>query len=82
MKCSVTSQEIHQALQNNKNRPQRMAVFFREIKDIHDLDPKLKSKFSDTNDETLQLLNDTKTCIRNALPPENIFTYRVRIIET
>jgi len=64
-------------LKNNENSPQRMAVFFREIKDLDDLDPKLKSKFSDTDDETRQLLDITNTCIRDALPADSIFTYRV-----
>ncbi|CAF4038756.1 unnamed protein product [Rotaria magnacalcarata] len=74
---SVTSQEIYRALQNNDQQPQRMVAFFRELKDIDDLDSKLKLKFSDTDEETQKLLDDTKTLIRDALLPENVFAYRV-----
>ena len=74
----MTAKEIYWALKSNESCSQRMIVFFREIEDINDLDVKLKSKLSDTVDEETQhLLDDIKTCIRNALPPENILTYRV-----
>lgn len=62
----------------NVDRPQRMAVFFRDIEDFDQFQPKLKAKFMDGNDEmTEELLSDTKTIIRNALPSDNIFTYKV-----
>jgi hypothetical protein len=73
----VTAKEIYRALKLNENCPQRMIVFFREIEDIDGIDPKIKKKFIDSSDETKTLLNDTKTIIRHALSPENIYTYSV-----
>ncbi len=77
MKISVTAKEIYRALKRNESCPQRMVVFFREIEDIDGMDPDIKKKFIDSNDEGEQLFNDTKTDIRNALSSENIFTYSV-----
>ncbi|CAF3802489.1 unnamed protein product [Rotaria sordida] len=54
-----------------------MVAFFREIKDIDELDIKLKSKLIDTDDETEILLNQIKSSIREKLPLENQFNYRV-----
>jgi hypothetical protein len=73
----VTAKEIYRALKNNESCPQRMVVFFREIEDIDDIDPTIKTKFIDSNEEVEQLFNDTKTDIRRGLPSENIFTYSV-----
>jgi hypothetical protein len=54
-----------------------MVCFFREIEDIDQLDLKLKSKLIDTDDETEILLNELKSIIREKLPLENQFNYRV-----
>ncbi|CAF1181407.1 unnamed protein product [Rotaria sordida] len=76
---TVTAKEIYQALNNNKNQPQRIVAFFREIEDIDHFDSKLKVKFSDTNDEHGELvLTDLKTFIETELGPNNIFTYRIK----
>lgn len=76
----MTAKEIYRALENNKGCSQRMLAFFRVIEDIDSFDAKKLKKFRDTNDnETQQLLTEIGTDIRNALPSENIFTYRVCI---
>ncbi|CAF1169493.1 unnamed protein product [Rotaria sordida] len=76
---TVTAKEIYQALNNNKNQPQRIVAFFREIEDIDHFDSKLKVKFSDTNDEHGEsVLTDLKTFIETELGPNNIFTYRIK----
>ncbi|CAF4251319.1 unnamed protein product [Rotaria sp. Silwood2] len=74
---SVTAKEIVRALENNAIDPQRMVAFFREIEDINELDIKLKSKLIDTDHETEILLNQIKSNIRERLPLENQFNYRV-----
>lgn len=78
----VTADEIYRALSNNENRPQRMVAIFREIEDLDQFEPNLKGKFTDENDPVIKdLLNDIKTTIRNALPKENLLTYKVCSIE-
>ncbi|CAF4105784.1 unnamed protein product, partial [Adineta steineri] len=74
---SVTAKEIIRALENNAIDHQRMVSFFREIEDIDQLDARLKSKLADTDNETEVLLNEIKSNIREKLPRENQFTYRV-----
>lgn len=62
----------------NENRPERMVAFFRDIEDFDKFQSDLKAKFTDDNDEmTEKLLNDTKTIIRDKLPDDKIFTYKV-----
>ena len=73
----VTAKEINRALENNAIEPQRMVSFFREIDDIHQLDLPLKSKLVDTDTETELLLSQLKSSIREKLPLENQFSYRV-----
>ncbi|CAF4754750.1 unnamed protein product [Rotaria sp. Silwood1] len=74
---SVTAKEIIRALENNITDPQRMVAFFRVIEDIDEFDVKFKSKFIDTDHETEILLNEIKSSIREKLPLENQFNYRV-----
>ena len=74
----MTAKEICQALESNQNRPERVAVFFREIEDIDQFEPESKSKFKDTTDDaTEQLFTELRTTIKQALSPENVFTYQV-----
>jgi hypothetical protein len=74
---SVTAQEIYRALENNATSPQRMVVFFRHIEDLDQFESKMKPKFIDTDPETEILFDDLKNAIRDQLPAENRFNYRV-----
>jgi hypothetical protein len=73
----VTAKEIIRAMENNATDPQRMVSFFREIEDIDKIDVKLKSKLIDTDDETEILLEQIKSNIREKIPLDNQFNYRV-----
>lgn len=75
---SVTADEIYRALSNNETRPQRVVAIFREIEDLDQFEPNLQAKFTDENDAMIKnLLDSIKTTIRNALPKENLLTYKV-----
>lgn len=73
----VTAKEIYRALKRNEHQSERMVVFFREIEDIDTMDPTIKKKFIDSNNEAQNLFDQTKTDIRSALSQQNIYTYSV-----
>ncbi|CAF1283540.1 unnamed protein product [Didymodactylos carnosus] len=82
---SVTAKEIYQAIENNRNKvANRILCFIREITDIdHHLHEHDASKYVDMCDgeidiEAVDYLNELKTTIKTALPPENIKICMIR----